>query len=84
MLTVFQIPLIALSTMRESRRFLLSSTSTNNRLTKASQLRVCPGQNLLDGLNAPVKGDKVLSVRASFPQSEAENRGKREKGKWSF
>lgn len=41
MLTVFQIPLIALSTMRESRRFLLSSTSTNNRLTKASQLRFC-------------------------------------------
>lgn len=41
MLTVFQIPLIALTTMRESRRFLLSSTSTNNRLTKASQLRFC-------------------------------------------
>lgn len=41
MLTVFQIPLIALTTMRESRRFLPSSTSTNNRLTKNSQLMFC-------------------------------------------
>lgn len=41
MLTVFQIPLIAFITMRESSRFLLSSTSTNNTLTKTSQPTFC-------------------------------------------
>lgn len=44
---------------------LLSSTSTNNTLTKPPNPRFVPTQNLLDRLNAPRAGKKVLS--AFFP-----------------
>lgn len=84
MLTVFQIPLIALTTMRESRRFLLSSTSTNNRLTKASQLMFCSETK-------PPRLSKCSYWRETkFFQlvhpflKQKEKRELRRKGKWSL
>lgn len=44
---------------------LLSSTSTNNTLTKPPNPRFVPRQNLLDRLNAPRVGKKLLSPFSS-------------------
>lgn len=45
---------------------LLSSTSTNNTLTKPPNPRFVPRQNLLDRLNAPRAGNKKV-LSAFFP-----------------
>lgn len=49
---------------------LLSSTSTNNTLTKPPNPRFVPRQNLLDRLNAPRVGKKFFQLSSSFAQEK--------------
>lgn len=53
---------------------LLSSTSTNNTLTKPPNPRFVPRQNLLDRLNAPRVGKKFFQLSSSFPQEKKYNK----------
>lgn len=49
---------------------LLSSTSTNNTLTKPPNPRFVPRQNLLDRLNAPRVEKKFFQLSSPFPPEE--------------
>lgn len=49
---------------------LLSSTSTNNTLTKPPNPRFVPRQNLLDRLNAPREEKKFFQLSSLFPQEK--------------
>lgn len=65
---------------------LLSSTSTNNTLTKPPNPRFVPRQNLLDRLNAPRVGKKFFQLSSSFPQEKKNiiKKGQRKRKKWSL
>lgn len=62
---------------------LLSSTSTNNILTKPPNPRFVPRQNLLDRLNAPRAGNKKSSFSFLPPHfKEKKKYNKEEQRKW--
>lgn len=64
---------------------LLSSTSTNNTLTKPPNPRFVPRQNLLDRLNAPRVGKKFFQLSSSFAQEKKIiKKGQRKRKKWSL
>lgn len=65
---------------------LLSSTSTNNTLTKPPNPRFVPRQNLLDRLNAPRVGKKFFQLSSSFAQEKKNiiKKGQRKRKKWSL
>lgn len=63
---------------------LLSSTSTNNTLTKPPNPRFVPRQNPLDRLNAPRvwREKKFLQLSSPFSQKKGKYNNKKDQRKW--